>query len=61
MLRYLFNSREPNQKEYDFLRFLAEVEGSNASNLLNLVDKNVTNVIPIEQRMAFITETKPQS
>jgi hypothetical protein len=39
MLRYFFNFREPNQKEYDFMRFLAEVEGENANYLLNLVEK----------------------
>jgi hypothetical protein len=43
------------------LRFLAEVEGKNAANLLNYVEKNPKDkpVLPIEQRMAFITETKP--
>ncbi len=30
--------RENNQKEYDFLRFLAEVEGTNAEALLKLVE-----------------------
>ncbi len=51
--------REPNQKEYDFLRFLAEVEGKNAVNLLNLVEKQKDSKpapLPVNQRMAFITE-----
>lgn len=52
---------ETTQKEFDFLRFLAEVEGENAENLLNLVESQPQNksVLPVEQRMAFITETKP--
>ena len=42
---------------------MAEVEGKNAANLLNYVEKNPKDkpVLPIEERMAFITETKPGS
>ena len=56
--------REPNQKEYDFLRFLAEVEGENATKLLNLVErgKDVKPApLPVAQRMAFITEYNPDN